>query len=81
MTAIDEEGADVEARTEGIGPHPIFNGVSWVEVVLSVRPTVSRAAGTLTIKGPGFTAEFRNATLDESGRQLLVQLNGPAPTK
>ncbi len=81
MTAIDEEGADVEARTEGIGPHPIFNGVSWVEVVLSVRPSVSRAAGTLTIKGPGFTAEFRNATLDESGRQLLVQLNGPAPTK
>ena len=66
MTAIDEDGADVEARTEGIGPHPIFNGVSWVEVVLSVRPTVTRTAGTLIIKGPGFTAEFRNATLDES---------------
>ena len=81
MTAIDEEGADVEARTEGIGPHPIFNGVSWVEVVLSVRPTVTRTAGTLIIKGTGFTAEFRNATLDEAGRQILVQLNGPAPAK
>jgi hypothetical protein len=81
LTAIDEGGADVEARTEGIGPHPIFNGVSWVEVVLSVRPAVSRTGGTLTIKGPGFTAEFRDATLDESGRQILVQLNGSAPAK
>ena len=40
-----------------------------------MRPTVSRTAGTLTIKGPGFTAEFRSATLDEAGRQILVQLN------
>jgi hypothetical protein len=75
MTALDETAGDIEARTEGIGPHPIFNGVSWVEVVLSVRPVVSRTAGALTIKGPGFLAEFKNATLDESGRQLLVQLN------
>ncbi len=81
MTAIDETDADVEARTEGIGPHPIFNGVSWVEVILSVRPAASSTGGTVTIKGPGFTAEFRNATLDQSGRQLLVQLNGPAPAK
>lgn len=76
MTALDEEGGDIEARTEGIGPHPIFNGISWVEVVLQVRPTVTRTADGVTLKGPGFTAAFRNVTLDDSGKEVLVQLNG-----
>ncbi len=75
MTALDEADGDIEARTAGIGPHPIFNGISWVEVVLSAQPVVTRAAGSTTIRGPGFLAEFKNATVDESGRQVLVQLN------
>jgi len=74
MTALDGDGADIEARTEGVGPHPMFNGVAWVEVVLSARPAVRKAEGRLVISGPGFTAEFKDATLIESGRQLLVQL-------
>jgi len=75
MTALEEPGAEVEARTEGVGPHPMFNGVSWVEVVLSIKPAVQRPEGRLVIYGPGFSADFSNATLIESGRQLLVQLN------
>ena len=75
LSALDETGADIEARTVGIGPHPIFNGISWVEVVLSVRPVVERTATTTVIRGPGFLAEFKNATVDESGKEILVQLN------
>lgn len=75
MIALDEEGVDIEARTAGIGPHPMFNGVSWAEVVLSIRPAVQRGTGVLRIYGPGFNLEFRDGSLVEGGRQLLVQLN------
>lgn len=76
LSALDEEGGDIEARTAGVGPHPIFNGVSWVEIVLSARPVVARTAGATTIRAPGFLAEFKNAMVDESGKEILVQLNG-----
>jgi hypothetical protein len=75
MTALDEALADIEARTSGVGPHPIFNGVSWVEVVLPARPDVERSAGGVVIRAPGFTAEFKNATADVSGTQILVELH------
>jgi hypothetical protein len=79
--ALDEDGADIEARTEGVGPHPLFNGVSWVEVVLSVRPTAESARNHLVIRGPGFSADFTNATYSVSGWQYLVRLNGPSGGK
>jgi len=78
MTAIDEAGADLEARTEGVGPHPLFNGIAWVEVAGLAKPTIERAPGRLVIRAPGFSADFKNATAQESGQQLLVQL-GTAP--
>lgn len=78
MTAIDEAGADIEARTEGVGPHPLFNGIAWVEVAGLAKPTVERAPGRLVIRAPGFSAEFKNAAAQESGQQVLVQLN-PVP--
>jgi hypothetical protein len=74
MTAIDEAGADVEARTEGVGPHPLFNGIAWVEVAGLAKPAVERTQGGVVLRGPGFTAEFKRATVQESGQQLLVQL-------
>jgi hypothetical protein len=74
MTAIDEAGADIEARTEGVGPHPLFNGIAWVEIAGLAKPTVERASGRLVIRAPGFTADFKDATAQESGEQLLVQL-------
>lgn len=77
LTALEEDGADIEARTEGVGPHPLFNGVLWVEVVLSVRPTAESVRNHLVIRGPGFSADFANATYSVSGQQFLVQLNGP----
>lgn len=75
LTALDETDADIEARTAGVGPHPIFNGVSWVEVVLNAKPIVERTSGKTTIRGPGFVAEFTRAQVDESGKEVLVQLN------
>jgi hypothetical protein len=74
LTAIDEAGADIEARTEGVGPHPLFNGIAWVEIAGLAKPTVDRAPGHLVLRAPGFTADFKDATVQESGQQLLVQL-------
>lgn len=76
MTALDEEGGDIEARTAGVGPHPIFNGIAWVEVVVPAQPVVERSGGHLLLRSPGFSADFQGATLVESGRQLLIQLAG-----
>jgi hypothetical protein len=78
LTAIDESDVDIEARTAGVGPHPIFNGVAWVEIVVPAQPVLDRGGGHLGIKAPGFTATFASATLTEGGRELLIQVN-PAP--
>jgi hypothetical protein len=74
MTMLDEAGADLEARTQGIGPHPLFNGVSWVEVVMPAKPTVEVSKTKLVISAPGFSAEFTHADYDASGQQVLVQM-------
>jgi hypothetical protein len=75
MTAIDEAGASIEAHTEGIGPHPLFNGIAWVEVAGLAKPSIENVQGHLVLRGPGLTVDFTNATLRESGQQLLIQLN------
>ncbi len=74
MTALDDEGADIEARTEGIGPHPMFNGISWVEIVMPAKPVVEVSRTHLVIRAPGFTADFTHAEYDVGGQQVLVQM-------
>lgn len=78
LTALDETDADIEARTAGVGPHPMFNGVAWVEIVVPAKPTVDRAGGHLAITAPGFEARFASASVVEGSKELLVQVN-PAP--
>lgn len=74
ITALDEGDADIEARTVPAGQHPLFNGVSWVEVVVPAAPVVTQTGSKVEIRAPGLTADFANASVSSSGRQVLVQL-------
>ncbi len=77
LQAIDEAGADVEAFTEGVGPHPIFNGVRRFAVAGLAKPEVATEGGQVTIHGPGFTATFRNASARVNGTEVVVHLAAP----
>jgi hypothetical protein len=71
---IDEEVADLETLTEGVGPHPLFNGVRRATVAGLARPQIERAGGAVTVRAPGCTARFVSAVAEVSRRQVLVRL-------
>ena len=52
-TAIDEGGVDIEAFTEGFGPHPLFNGVRRAVIAGLEKPVVTTAGDRVTITTPG----------------------------
>jgi hypothetical protein len=61
--------------TEGVGPHPLLNGVRRVVMAgLDSEPAVTEAAGTLTISYPTVKAMFRNAVLERSGKRITIRL-------
>ena len=74
LEALDAAGADVEALTDGVGPHPLFNGVRRVEVAGLDEPEVRDEGGTVTVRAPGVAATFRGAVLDRRGRTVTVRL-------
>jgi hypothetical protein len=74
IRVIDEEVADLETLTEGVGPHPLFNGVRRATVAGLARPQIERAGGAVTVRAPGCTARFVSAVAEVSRRQVLVRL-------
>jgi hypothetical protein len=74
LRAIDEAGADVEALTDGVGPHPLFNGISRVVVAGLARPEIETEERRVTIRAPGFTAQFRDASVEVNGTEMLIRL-------
>jgi hypothetical protein len=76
LEVLDTGAADIGALTRGGGPHPLFNGVTEVGVSGLQEPVVSEADGVLTIRAPGLVAEFRGASVTQSGQTLRVHL-GP----
>lgn len=79
VTVIDEEGADIEALSEGIGPHPLFNGVRRA-VIAGVREPevqVDSIAARVSIRMPGVTADFRGATVRRVREEVIVELRAP----
>ncbi len=75
---IDESGADLEGLTEGVGPHPLFNGVTTLTVVGLGEPQTTTAGTEVTVRAPGFTARFANASAATSGTTIVIRL-GPKP--
>lgn len=78
LRVIDESGADLEGLTEGVGPHPLFNGVTALTVAGLGEPQTTTAGTEVTVRAPGFTARFANATVATSGRTIVISI-GPRP--
>jgi hypothetical protein len=74
LRAIDEADADIEALTEGVGPHPLFQGVRRVVLTGLVEPKVSEAKGKVGVRAPGLTVEFFGATVTRSGEVITVRV-------
>ena len=52
-TAIDEDGVDIEAFTEGFGPHPLFNGVRRAVIAGLGKPVVTSNGDRVSIVTSG----------------------------
>jgi hypothetical protein len=74
LRAIDVAGADLEALTEGVGPHPLFNGVRRVTIAGLAKPEINREGRQVSLTAPGLTARFKDADVQVSGTELLVRL-------
>ena len=71
---LDSDSVDVEGLTVGVGPHPLFNGISRVEISGLSMPQVSEDKGVVTVRAPGLTATFSGATATRSGEVITVRL-------
>lgn len=75
VEVLDADSADVEALTEGAGPHPLFNGVRRLVLTGLPEPEVAEAGGTVGVRAPGLTAEFRGASVERGPREVTVRLS------
>ena len=73
-TAIDEDGVDVEALTEGPGPHPLFNGVHRMTVAGLRQPVVKADSGRVSITTSGLRLECARASVREGRSEVVVTL-------
>jgi hypothetical protein len=66
---------DRAALTEGVGPHPLFNGVRVVTVTGMAAPVVvSDSAGVLLVHATGVEVRLRGARADTTGQTIHVRL-------
>ncbi len=77
LRAIDEAGADIEALTDGVGPHPLFNGIRRVAVAGLAKPEIATEAHQVAVRAPGFLAQFQDASVQVNGTEVLVRLESP----
>ena len=75
IETIDGASVDLESLTEGIGPHPLFNGVRRAAVAGLAKPEIKSEGKTVEIEAPGLSLRFANARVDVRGTEAVVQLN------
>ncbi len=66
---------DVRALTVAVGPHPLMDGVLRLTIAGLDALDVVPDGGTVNISGSGLTAQFTNATVDETDAQVTVYLD------
>lgn len=69
------EVLDATALTEGVGPHPLFQGVRRVEVAGLPEPRVTTTEGQVKIDAAGLTLELRGAHVAQSDHVITVRLD------
>jgi hypothetical protein len=74
LQVLDEADADLACLTEGVGPHPIFNGVHTTTISGLARPEVREDDGGVTVTAPGLTAELESAHVETTGTSILACL-------
>lgn len=79
LQIVDESGAAPQALTEGVGPHPLFNGIRRVTIAALPEPEVRTEGQRVVISAAGLEAEFTGVTVQSSGTELRVVL-GSAPS-
>jgi hypothetical protein len=67
------EALDRAALTEGVGPHPLFNGARRLVVTGLKEPRVTEAGGTVTISADGVKGAF-TGTVERTGQAFVVRL-------
>jgi hypothetical protein len=77
VQAIDEANADIEALTEGVGPHPLFNGVRSATIVGLAKPEIGTEGGQVALRAPGFSARFKSAVAQVDSATVVVRLGSP----
>ena len=71
-TAIDENDVDIEALTEGFGPHPLFNGVRRATIAGLEKPVVTSSGNRVRITTSGLQLECAHATIRETEREITI---------
>jgi hypothetical protein len=71
-TAIDENDVDIEAFTEGFGPHPLFNGVKRAIIAGLEKPLIARDGDRVTITTSGLQLECARADVHEAEGEVTV---------
>ena len=73
------EALDRACMTEGVGPHPLFQGVRRATVAgIAEEPKVEETAGKVQLTAPGVTLEFRGARVAKSGRVVTITVGRTA---
>jgi hypothetical protein len=71
-TAIDENHVDIEALTEGFGPHPLFNGVRRAVIAGLGKPVITTSGDRVTIATSGLQLECSRASVREAHGEITV---------
>ena len=72
------EVMDTASLTEGMGPHPLFNGILSLTLTgLENEPAVEVSAGEVAVSASGFSAAFRDATVERQGENIVIRIAPP----
>ena len=76
IRAVDEGTVDIVALTEGVGPHPLFNGVRRVIIAGPASPDVSHDQDRVRIDTKGLQLECTGAKVDVTPGEVVITLVG-----
>ncbi len=69
------EALDHPSLTEGVGPHPLFNGAKrYIITGLAAPPSINEKDGKVTIDAPGAKGTFTGASVTTTGQTVVVRL-------